>query len=180
MSMRSIIAYQNPDQGWQGVYHHHGGEPSMLGRTLWFLYQHRYRDRFQDPVKQMILELITDRPCGWSTLNTFHPETGRWSASVRDWDGRAVYPDEANPGALPVAHRPYAHTDGTAVTGPEYRDSNTDARGFEYVYVLRDSGMLVLESRLQAPAPGVAGYAFVPLVTLHWDLDEPDWESLGY
>ena len=67
MGTRALIGY-NSEDGWRAVYHHWDGYPSGLGAEL--------HERYQkcNDLAQLIKEVITGHPSGWSTLMGDKPE----------------------------------------------------------------------------------------------------------
>ena len=80
MGTRALIGY-NSEDGWRAVYHHWDGYPSGLGAEL--------HERYQkcNDLAQLIKEVITDHPSGWSTLMNNEPgqrDHGLWTAEDLD------------------------------------------------------------------------------------------------
>lgn len=63
MSTRSVIAY-GTEERWIGVYHHSGGYPRGVGKTIWDL----LRDKYKGNIRKFVDEVIESHPHGWVHL----------------------------------------------------------------------------------------------------------------
>jgi len=169
MSTRAIIARPDPDHGWAGRYHHWGGYPKGLGRSLWQALNGHWRG----DVAAMLKVLLDDHPAGWSCIVDvdWSLEPG-WCANWQDGDN---------------ARRPECYCHGARQDPPRpWLYPHQDA-GAEWVYVLDADArtMAVYEGRTGDGAHAVGAFGINPArdrwaLCATFDLDgpEPDWVRL--
>lgn len=132
MSTRSCIARPTADGGWQGRYVHFDGYPEGVGEMLWVnVLTHFGGD--VDAARQLYLEEHT----GWSALGTRFDQVGYVEhPPLSDGDAWDAYAER---------HHCYCHGDRSE--GGWWITSADVDSGIEWVYVMRDDGMEIIENR---------------------------------
>ena len=169
MSTRGVIARQNSNGGFTGVYHHWDSYPTGLGVTLWKLYHHHFRD-----IDKMVHTLIDDHPAGFSTIvgkdftlpvgyNEFDKRIcvvcgkPNWEHYFQNWEhhGKELTP-EAKESMEREHYQAFDHSfDPIPTRNPEcfchgdrheealqVTEENASAMGCEYAYVFDGNGQM--------------------------------------
>lgn len=168
MSTNSIVAIPDGD-GWQGRYVHWNGYPTSQGRAIHEIVR-------RDGLVAAQRQLVIDSP-GWSFI------ASRWET---DFIGvRADRHAEYGSAAYVKWHRTHKYGSVRNKTkynlvdgyGVDYADLDglmwltnvDDLDGFEWVYVLADGGLLVIDLNGKQPVP--AGLVW-------WEDDDVDWSRV--